>query len=153
MANPQWKNKIDQIIQAANNLLPTYLENPMDKGISDGNVSLCIIDENGEVYGIMWGKDKIKRRNTFQTAWRKASQVWITGVATGKYETLVFTNQIDSDQYGIQKPDFIGWEGGWPAKFEGEINLAVAVSGMRGENDTDLVVQAVKSAGGKVVTK
>ncbi len=153
MENTQLKNKIDQIIQSANKLLPAYLENPMDRGISDGNVSMCIVDENGQVSGKMWGEDKIKRRDTFQTAWRKASQVWITGVATGKYEELVFTNKIDSQKYGIQKPDFIGWEGGWPVKFDDGINLAVAVSGMRGENDTELVVQAVTKAGGKVITK
>ena len=141
---------VDQILQAAGNLLPNYLTNPADKGISDGNVSMCIVDEHGHVYGAMWGQDKVRQRNTFQTAWRKASQVWLTGIATGKYEELVFTNQVDSDKHGIMKPDLIGWEGGWPATFEGGIQLAVAVSGMRGEMDTDVAIKAVQTAGGTV---
>jgi hypothetical protein len=73
-------------------LLPAFLANPVDKGISGGNVSMCIADKNGQVCSAVWGDDKIKQRNTFQTAWRKASQVWITGIATDKYEELVYTN-------------------------------------------------------------
>jgi glc operon protein GlcG len=111
---------------------------------------MCIVNENGQVYGAMWGDDKIKQRNTFQTAWRKASQVWITGVETGKFEELVYTNQIDWSQYGIMKPDLIGWEGGWPVTLTGEIRLAIAVSGMRGEKDTELVAEAVAAVGGAV---
>jgi uncharacterized protein GlcG (DUF336 family) len=146
----QLTNTIEQILQAARKLLPNYLANPVDRAISDGNVSICIVDENGQVYGEMWGDDKVKQRNTFQTAWRKASQVWITGVATGKFEELVYTNQIDWFRYGIMKPDLIGWEGGWPVTITGEIRLAVAVSGMRGEKDTELVVEAVAAIGGVV---
>jgi uncharacterized protein GlcG (DUF336 family) len=141
---------IDQIIQAAQNLLPKYLADPIDKGISGGNVSLCIVDESGQVHGAMWGEDKIKQRNTFQTAWRKASQVWITGIATGKYEELVYTHRIDSDKFGIMKPELIGWEGGWPVMIEGEHRLAVAVSGMRGQMDTKLVLEAVAAVGGTI---
>jgi uncharacterized protein GlcG (DUF336 family) len=147
----QLTNTIDQIIQAARELLPKYLADPADRQISDGNVSICIVDENGQVYGAMWGDNKIKHRDTFQTAWRKASQVWITGIATGKFEELVYTNRIDWSQYGIMKPELIGWEGGWPVTLTGEIRLAVAVSGMRGENDTKLAKEAVATVGGTVI--
>jgi glc operon protein GlcG len=146
----QLTEKIDQIIQTASKLLPGYLENPADKNLNDGNVSMCIVDENGQVYGAMWGKDKIKQRNTFQTAWRKASQVWITGIATGKFEELVYTNKIDWAKFGIIKPDLIGWEGGLPVTIDGGIRLAVAVSGMRGEKDVELVVKAAAAVGGTV---
>ncbi|MDO9542402.1 MAG: heme-binding protein [Kiritimatiellia bacterium] len=139
---------IDQIVQTAHKLLPMYLADPADRRINNGNVSICIIDKNGQVYGAMWGNDKVTLRYIFQTAWRKASQVWITGIATGKYEELVYTNKIDWAKYGIMKPDLIGWEGGWPVTLAGGIHLAVAVSGMRGEKDTDLVVKAVTAVGG-----
>jgi uncharacterized protein GlcG (DUF336 family) len=153
MENQKRKLVIDQIIENAARLLPGFLENPIDKGISDGNVSICIVDETGEVHGAMWGTDKLRHRGTFQTAWRKASQVWITGYPTGKYEELVFTNKIDHAKFGIQKPDFIGWEGGWPAEFDGGLHIAVAISGMRGEKDTELVKAAVEKAGGKIISK
>jgi uncharacterized protein GlcG (DUF336 family) len=142
--------KIDEILQTAGNLLPGFLEDPADMRLSDGNVSMCIVDENGRVYGAMWGKDKIKQRNTFQTAWRKASQVWITGIATGKFEELVYTNKIEWFKFGIIKPDLIGWEGGLPVTLEGSVRLAVAVSGMRGEKDVELVLKATAAAGGTV---
>jgi uncharacterized protein GlcG (DUF336 family) len=141
---------IDQILQIARKEINKYLANPTDRNISDGNVSICIVDENGQVYGEMWGNDKNRQRNTFQTAWRKASQVWITGIQTGKYEELVYTNKIDSSKFGINKPDFIGWEGGWLVTMAGDIKLAVAVSGMRGETDSAMVADVVKAAGGKV---
>ncbi len=152
MNSAQINDKIDLIIKEADKLLLLFLKDPVDRGINGGNVSICIVDAEGQVHGKMWGEDKIKQRNTFLTAWRKASQVWITGLATGKYEELVYTNKIDPSKFGIQKPDFIGWEGGWPASFDGE-DLAVAISGMRGEKDTELVKHAVKNAGGTVNTK
>jgi uncharacterized protein GlcG (DUF336 family) len=152
MEQTQLKKKVEQILQIADQSVQSFLANPIDKGISNGNVSLCIVDENGNVYGKMWGDDKLRQRNTLQTAWRKASQAWITGIPTGKFEELVFTNQIDSMKFGIQKPDFIGWEGGYPATFEeGQVNLAVAVSGMRGETDSAMVAKVVTAAGGKIV--
>ena len=69
----------------------------------------------------MWGKDKVRQRHTFQTAWRKASQVWITGVAMGKFEELVYTGKVDLEKYNIQNPDLIGWQGGWPVLIDGEM--------------------------------
>jgi uncharacterized protein GlcG (DUF336 family) len=153
MESKQMKEIVEQIISSASKLLPTFLANPIDKGISNGNVSMCIIDKNGQVFGIIWGEDKLKGRNTFQIAWRKASQVWITGIPTGKYEELVYSKKIDPSKFGILNPDFIGWEGGWLVNYGDEKFLAVAVSGMRGEKDTELVLQAVHATGGKIDTK
>ena len=151
MDSTQLQSTIAQIIQSAQDLLPSYLADPVDMGMSDGNISICIVDENGQIYGTMWGSNKIRQRNTFQTAWRKASQVWITGVATGAFEEMVYSHRLDDSQFGIMKPDFIGWEGGWPAIVAGEFHIAVAVSGMRGEKDTALVMEAVAAAGGTII--
>jgi uncharacterized protein GlcG (DUF336 family) len=140
------------MIRIAGGLLPDMLANPADRGIQGGNVSMCIVAPDGSVHGAMWGDDKIRQRSTYQTAWRKASQVWLTGIQTGKFEELVFTRQIDWMKFGIQKPDFIGWEGGWLAEFPGGLRFCVAVSGMRGESDTALVKQTVAQAGGSVLS-
>jgi uncharacterized protein GlcG (DUF336 family) len=150
MEKTQLTKVIERIIEEADKLLPAYLAEPEDRRISDGNVSLCIVDPNGRVYGKMWGDDKAKRRNTYQTAWRKASQVWLTGVATGKFEELVYTRKTDPYKFGIMHPDLIGWEGGWPVSIGGGIHLAVAVSGMRGEKDTDLVLKTIAASGGAI---
>ena len=147
MENTKIKAILETIISNANKLVPGFLENPLDFKINEGNVSMCIIDMEGRVYGIMWGKDKVRQRQTYQTAWRKASQVWMTGIATGKFEEFVYTGKVDLRKYGIQNPDLIGWQGGWPILIDNELQLAIAVSGMRGETDTEMVSQAVQNIG------
>lgn len=147
----QLKDKANQILQAAGKLLPKFLENSLDMNLNNGNVAMCIIDDEGQVHGKMWGNDKIRMRDVFLTAWRKGNQVWITGIASGKYEELVFTKQIDPAKFGIKHPDFIGWEGGLPVLF-GDTQIAVAVSGMRSESDLEIIIQSVKKAGGIVKT-
>ncbi|NOU35432.1 MAG: hypothetical protein HOO88_01455 [Kiritimatiellaceae bacterium] len=150
MSTVRLSDKIDQILQEAGKRLPVFLEDPADRG-SEGNVSMCIIDENGHVYGTMWGENKVKRRGSFQVAWRKASQVWMTGIATGKYEELVYSKQIDPSKYGIMHPDFIGWEGGLPVMLADGTRLSAGVSGMRGQSDLNLIIQSVTAVGGKVI--
>lgn len=121
-----------------------YLENPDDYQISDGNVALCIIEKDGTVHGKMYGDDLNRQRNSFNYAWKKASQVWITGISTGEFERMVFNNEINEYAYGINRPDYVGWIGGLPVKLgSGEI-LAVAFSGFRGETDIRLILAAVK---------
>lgn len=42
---------------------------------ASGNVAVCIIDnESGQMWGKMWGSDKIAGRNFYKNAWIKASQ-------------------------------------------------------------------------------
>lgn len=121
-----------------------YLENPDDYQISDGNVALCIIEKDGTVHGKMYGDDQNQQRNSFYYVWKKASQVWITGISTGEFERMVFNNEINEHAYGINRPDYVGWIGGLPVKLgSGEI-LAVAFSGFRGETDIRLILAAVK---------
>jgi glc operon protein GlcG len=62
---------------------------------------------------------------------------------TGEYERLVFTGKIDEHQFGILRPDFIGWEGGQPIVIDGGTKLAAGFSGFRGSSDLKIVQDAV----------
>ena len=132
-----------KIIAAVEKRVPEYLTIEEDRSRNEGNSALCIIDENGAVYGKMFGTDKIRQRAVYRIAWIKASQVWITGIKTGEYEKLVFTGQIDDKKFGIIRPDFIGWEGGQPIAIEGRNKLSVGFSGFRGTTDIEIVQKAI----------
>jgi glc operon protein GlcG len=132
-----------KIIAAVERCVPEYVAVEEDRKRNEGNSALCIIDETGGVHGKMFGPDKIRRRHSFRIAWTKASQVWITGIKTGEYEKLVFTGQIDDKQFGIIRPDFIGWEGGQPIVMDGRTKLSIGFSGFRGSSDLDIVQKAM----------
>ena len=138
---------IEKIIDAVTNLVPKYMQDPIDSKISDGNVAVCIVDEQGNVYGKLFGSDKIRSRQTYKNAWTKASQVWITGTATGEYEKKVFNGEIDDRIYGISKPDLIGWEGGQPITLKDGTKLSIGFSGFRGFIDIEIVKKAVEMVG------
>lgn len=138
---------IEKLLAAIAKRVPFYTAHPEDFNIGKGNVAVCIIDAEGRVYGRMFGDNKVKQREFFAVAWKKASQVWITGIATGKYEKMVYAGEIDPDQFGIMHPEFIGWEGGQPITLGG-LKLAAGFSGMRGVNDLEIVTKAVEEAGG-----
>lgn len=142
------KQQIERIIEAIDGLVPEYLNDPIDKNISDGNVALCIVDEKGNVFGRIYGDDKLWMRRSYLTAWTKASQVWITGIATGEYEKKVFNGEIEDSIYGISKPDMIGWEGGQPIVLRDGTKLSVGFSGFRGCTDIEIVARAVKMVEG-----
>jgi uncharacterized protein GlcG (DUF336 family) len=131
-----------KLIAAVEKRVPEYAAIPEDNR-NEGNCAVCIIDEAGEVFGKMFGKDKIRMRHSFRVAWTKASQVWITGLKTGEYERLVFTGQVDDKKFGIIRPDFIGWEGGQPIVVEGQIKLSIGFSGFRGTSDVEIVQKAL----------
>jgi uncharacterized protein GlcG (DUF336 family) len=135
--------QIDKIISAIEQLIPEYMKIPEDSTKSNGNVAVCIIDEDGNVYGKMYGKNKIISRRIYKIAWTKASQVWITSMKTGEYEKLVFNKQIDESIYGIETPDLIGWEGGQPVTLRDGTKLSVGFSGFRGISDISIVVNAL----------
>jgi glc operon protein GlcG len=136
---------LERVFSSIEKQIPTYMEFEEDRVIAQGNVAICIIDEDGQVYGKMFGSDPIKQRAFFRIAWIKASQVWITKKPTGKFEELVFAGKLDDREFGIERPDFIGWEGGQPIKL-GSVSLAVGFSGFRGVNDLQIVVNAVNEA-------
>jgi glc operon protein GlcG len=143
MDSNQIMQLVQKIISAVEKRVPEYLAIEEERKRNEGNSALCIIDENGAVYGKMFGTDKIRMRNVFRIAWTKASQVWITGIKTGEYEKLVFTEQIDDKQFGIMRPDFIGWEGGQPIAVDGKTKLSVGFSGFRGATDLEIVQKAI----------
>ena len=143
MDSEQIAQLVGKIIVAVEKRVPEYVAVEEDRSRNDGNSALCIIDASGAVYGKMFGEDKIRQRHSFRIAWTKASQVWITGIKTGEYEKLVFGGQIDDKQFGIIRPDFIGWEGGQPVEVEGKAKLSVGFSGFRGSSDLEIVQKAI----------
>lgn len=144
MSDPT-QEAVQRILEAVRTLLPEFLADPVDRQNSGGNVAVCVVDATGQVHGQMFGDDPIRMRATFQVAWRKASQAQITGHATGTFEELVYARKLDERTFGLARPDLIGWQGGHPFDIGG-VRVAVAVSGMRGEKDTELVQRAVACA-------
>jgi uncharacterized protein GlcG (DUF336 family) len=134
---------IDRIFNTIERLIPLYLENPADKQIANGNVAVCIIEDSGQVHGRMFGTDKARQRQSFNVAWTKASQVWLTGVKTGEYERMVFTGEVEENAHGIEAPDLIGWEGGQPLTLLNGTKLSVGFSGFRGVSDLEIMVKAL----------
>jgi uncharacterized protein GlcG (DUF336 family) len=147
------KNKlvptIRQLIEEAGKLIPHYMVNEEDKRIANGNVAICIIDAEGEVYGRVFGENKIRGRESYRVAWTKASQVWITGMKTGEYEKKAFNNEVDEEKFGIERPDYIGWEGGQPLTLADGTMLAVGFSGFRGVIDLEIVGKALAQVNGQ----
>ena len=135
---------IQKIIDEAEKFIPFYMKNEVDERIAQGNVAICIIDKEGNVYGKMYGSNKVRARESYRIAWTKASQVHITGYKTGEFEKLAFNNLIDEEKYGIERPDFIGWEGGQPIKLADGTELSVGFSGFRGVVDLEIIIKALE---------
>lgn len=140
---------IQNIIAEVAKLVPIYGQNQDDWCKNDGNVSLCIIDSEGNVYGRMFGSDKIKMRETYRFAWMKASQVHITGIPTGEFERLAFNGQINEKEFGIARPDYIGYKGGLPVTLKSGEVLSIGFSGYRGITDIDIIEKAVAAVDGE----
>lgn len=149
MNKTEFLEALEKVYLSIEKQIPNYMKNPEDRSIAEGNVAICIIDEDGQIYGKIYGNDKVKGRSFYKVAWTKASQVWITKKRTGEFEELVFAGKLDDNQFGIERPDFIGWEGGQPIKL-GDKNLAVGFSGFRGVVDLEIVVNAINEAMNKV---
>ena len=137
---------ITKLFIAIENLIPEYMQNPLDSNIGNGNLAVCIIDEHGVVHGKMFGSDNPRLRNTFKVAWTKASQVWLTGVKTGEYERMVFNKEVEENGNGIEAPDLIGWQGGQQLILENGEKLSVGFSGFRGVTDLEIMVRALQQA-------
>jgi uncharacterized protein GlcG (DUF336 family) len=143
MENRDISRTIRRIFDTIEKLIPAYMENPADKCISNGNLAVCIIDENGLVHGRMFGADKVRLRQSFKIAWTKASQVHLTGFKTGEYERMVFNKEVDENANGIEAPDLIGWEGGQPLTLENGIKFSAGFSGFRGVTDLEIMKRAL----------
>ena len=93
--------------------------------------------------------DKIRQRQSFRIAWIKASQVWITGLKTGEYETQVYAGKVDEapvrhqpagfHRMGRRTTDRRGWAN----------ELSVGFSGFRGTSDLEIVQKAVADVVGR----
>ncbi len=143
MSQTDLSARVTEIIALVEKYVPEYMNNPQDRSISNGNVAICIIDSDGNICGKMFGADRNRARQSFKSAWMKASQVWITGMRTGEYERRVFNSEIDEHRFGIQRPDFIGWEGGQPVKLKDGTVLSIGFSGFRGTSDLGIVQKAI----------
>lgn len=144
LLNPMEHKLIENLISQIEALVPVYLANPEDDLRAIGVAAVCIITEDGQVYGKIFGNDKLRGRELFKNAWTKASQVWITGYRTNDYERMVFNEEINPKQYGIPLPELIGWHGGQPVTLSDGTNLAIGFSGFRGSSDLEIVEKAVK---------
>lgn len=143
MVTARLEKIINLLFETLEEEITTYRNSPDDWNISDGNVAICIITEDGRVFGKLFGSDKLKRRQFFSIAYKKASQVWITGHKTGDYEKIVFGGEMDPEDSPIELPDLIGWVGGQPINIE-ETQLSIGFSGFRGFNDIDIVQRAIQ---------
>ena len=130
-----------KLILEVENLIPEYRKNPDDDMWSKGNVAICLISEDGFIMGKVFGDDKGKQKHYLGMAQRKALQVWLTNEATGTFEKKIYSGELDESKYTIQKPEYIGWEGGIPLDFKG-IKFAAGFSGFQGIHDIEIVKKA-----------
>ena len=144
MTTSKLEKTIYSLFEALEKEIPGFQNSPEDWEICNGNVAICIISEEGKVYGKLFGTDKIEQREIFRIAWQKASQVWITGHNTGDYEKLVFGGTMDPEDAPIELPDLIGWVGGQLIQLDDESHISVGFSGFQGVNDIGIVQTALK---------
>ena len=85
---------ITGIIERVEQFIPHYMENEEDRKKAAGGIAICILDQDGRVYGKMFGTDKIMMRERYRVAWMKASQVWITGIKTGSSKGWSSTKKL-----------------------------------------------------------
>jgi len=135
---------LQKLLISIEELVPVYMAIPEDFAKAKGVASVCIIDEEGQIYGKVFGTEKLRGRDSFKIAWTKASQVWITGFKTNEYEKMIFSDQIDYHTFGISLPDLIGYEGGQPVTLNDGTKLSVGFSGFRGSSDLEIVLKALE---------
>lgn len=141
------------LVDEVERLLPEFLRDPIDRDMSRGNAAVCAIDPSGRFHGRIFGDDKAKGRWCFGIGSRKVIQVWSTGYATGKFEELVYAGKLDESTFGVNRPDFIGWEGGVALQTADGALLAAAFSGFRGVKDVEIIVRAAAKVPGLTVKR
>ena len=128
-------------------LLPKYGAVAEDAAVNANNTAVIAIGPAGDVYGRFFGTDRVRMRDTAGTAWKKAGQVWLSGVRTGEYERRVYNGEVEWWKIGVMKSDLIGWEGGLPVRLADSSQLALGFSGFRGETDVALLREALAAIG------
>jgi len=146
MTNEKLQQVINKMFESISAQIPGYKHSDADWSISQGNVAVCIIDDAGNIYGKIWGDNKVRGRSFYDIAYRKASQVWITGYATNEYERLVFADKLNYRDFGIELPDLMGWQGGQPIKLDAYTRISCGFSGFKGVNDLAIVKKAADEA-------
>ena len=137
----------EKLIAEVVRIYPDYLANPLDGERNGGCSAVFALGPDGIVHGHVFGADRALGQKVYQIATRKLLQVWRTGYATGRFEELVYAGKLDEGRFGIQRPDFIGWQGGIPLLTpEGEL-IAAAFSGFRGFKDVELLERAAEAVG------
>ena len=146
MTNEKLQQIINKMLENMSAQIPAYKNSEADWNISQGNVAVCIIDNAGNIYRKIWGNDKLRGRRFYDVAYRKASQVWITGYATNEYERLVFSDKLNYKDFGIELPDLMGWQGGQPIQLDTDTQISCGFSGFKGTNDLAIVKKAAEEA-------
>jgi glc operon protein GlcG len=137
----------EQLLAEVIHLYPSYITNPLDVQWNHGNAVAMIVDSDGKFHGHIFGGDKAIGQKCYQIATRKVMQVWRTGYRTGRFEELVYAGKLDENEFGVQRPDLIGWEGGVPFIAPDGRLIAAAFSGFRGVMDVEILVRAAEAIG------
>jgi glc operon protein GlcG len=146
MTNEKLQQVINRMLKSISAQIPTYQTSAEDWCKCAGNVAVCIIDDAGNIYGKIWGDEKLKGRGYYDVAYRKASQVWITGYKTNEFERLIFTGKLNYKDFGIELPDLIGWEGGQLIQLDDATRICCGFSGFKGATDLAIVKKAADEA-------
>jgi uncharacterized protein GlcG (DUF336 family) len=149
MAESYSEKLVTEIIR----LFPSFMQDPTDWEMSKGNAAVVVIEPDGTIRGHIFGDDYAEGRWCFGIANRKVSQVWSTGYHTGRFEELVYAGKLDEGKFGVNRPDFIGWQGGVPLLTPDGKLVAAAFSGIRGINDVAIVEQAAAAVPGLTVKR
>lgn len=142
------KYPAELLVEEIAKLVPLFLQDPIDSEHSKGNAVVLVIDGEGRTFGRVFGTDKDRGRWCLGIASRKVAQVWRTGFATGEFERLVYAGKLDEGVFGVNRPDFIGWQGGVPLEGPDGTLIAAAFSGFRGIKDVEIIEKASESVPG-----
>lgn len=137
----------ERLIAEVIRLYPSYITDPIDVQWNHGNAAVLVLEPDGTLAGHVFGDDKDIGQQCFKVGVRKMLQVWRTGYLTGRFEELVYAGKLNENQFGVQRPDFIGWEGGVPILTPDGGIIAAAFSGFRGIKDIEILERAAQSIG------
>lgn len=142
----------DLLVAEVIRLFPEFMQDPVDSAQCRGNAAVVVIAPDGRVVGHIFGTERERGQWCYGIANRKVLQVWRTGHPTGRFEELVYSGKLDECAFGVNRPDFIGWEGGVPLCCADGAPLAAAFSGFRGCNDVAILKRAAAAVPGIVLS-
>ncbi len=145
---PMAESYSEKLVAEVIRLFPAFMKDPIDWEMSKGNAAVAVIEPDGTMRGHIFGDDRAKGRWCFGIVNRKVIQVWSTGYHTGQFEELVYAGKLDEGKFGVNRPDFIGWEGSVPLLTPDGTLIAAVFSGVRGVNDIAIIEQAAAAVPG-----